>query len=119
MVKVRNMKMKDLDKVARLLAIDYSLDLEKGFIEALKHTKEHLEIVPQHCFVAEADNEVVGVLILHPQKEILEIEDFHVKDVVKNKEAAIKLKNKVLEYLEHTRVDVLCCPIVLKRLITI
>ncbi|MEM2988256.1 MAG: hypothetical protein QXK26_04385 [Candidatus Bathyarchaeia archaeon] len=38
---------------------------------------------------------IVAVMVLHPQEEVFEIEDFHVKEVQKNKEALALLKGKV------------------------
>jgi hypothetical protein len=112
------MNVRDLEGVAELLAVDYNPDPRKGFAEAREHTEDHLRSVPQHCFVTETDTEIIGALVLHPQAEIFEIEDFHVKEIEKNREAAIKLKARLLTCLEQVESDVLCCPTVLRRLIT-
>jgi hypothetical protein len=55
-------------------------------------------------------------MVLHPQKKIFEIEDFHVKDVQRNKEALTLLKRKLMEYLENVETEVLCCPYAARRL---
>lgn len=49
MFKIRNMKIEDVESVARMLALDHENDLEKGYREAREHTLNHLEIVHQHC----------------------------------------------------------------------
>jgi len=38
-------------------------------------------------------------MVLHPQKKVFDIEDFHVKDIQRNREALAKLKKKLSEYL--------------------
>jgi len=43
MVKIRNMKVSDVDKVAELVAPDYDNDEEKGYSEAKQHTFDHLK----------------------------------------------------------------------------
>ncbi|MEM2947887.1 MAG: hypothetical protein QXN96_06620 [Candidatus Bathyarchaeia archaeon] len=53
-----------------------------------------------------------------PQEEVFEIEDFHVKEVQKNKEALALLKAKLMMYLENAKTEVLCCPYALRRLMT-
>ena len=119
MVKIRNMKVGDVDKVAELVALDHDADREKGYIEARQHTLDHLKIVPQHCYVVETlDNQIIAAMVLHPQDKIFEIEDFHVKQVKQNKQALALLKTKLLEYLETVQTEVLCCPYALRRLIT-
>jgi hypothetical protein len=113
------MKMSDVNAVAKLVALDHNAeDYEKGHREAKPHTIDHLEIVPQHCHVVEAeDGEIVAVMILHPQEKIFEIEDFHVKQIEKNKEALALLKNKLMQYLETVQTEILCCPYAFRRLI--
>jgi len=119
MVKIRHMKVNDVKEIAELVALDHDPDREKGFIEAKQHTLDHLKIVPQHCYVVEADNdEIIGVMVLHPQDKIFEIEDLHVKRIKQNKQALLLLKSKLLEYLESVNTEVLCCPFALRRLIT-
>lgn len=119
MIKIRNMKVGDVSKIAELVALDHNADREKGFMEAKQHTLDHLKIVPKHCYVVEAENnEIIGVMILHPQEKIFEIEDFHVKQIRQNKQALLLLKTKLLEYLESVNTEVLCCPYALRRLIT-
>jgi len=119
MVKIRYMKVNDVDKIAEIVALNHDRDWEKGFTEARQHTLDHLKIVPQHCYVAEADNnEIIGVMVLHPQDKVFEIEDFHVKQIQQNKKALQLLKSKLLEYLESVDTEVLCCPFALRRLIT-
>jgi hypothetical protein len=56
-------------------------------------------------------------MVLHPQDKVFEIEDFHVKEIELNKEALALLKQKLLEYLEEVKTEVLCCPYAIKRLI--
>jgi len=55
-------------------------------------------------------------MILHPQEKIFEIEDFHVKQMEKNKALAL-LKNKLMQYLETVQTEVLCCPYAFRRLV--
>ena len=119
MVKIRYMKANDVDKVAKIVALDHDADPKKGFREARQHTLDHLKIVPKNCYIVETDNnEIIGVMVLHPQDKIFEIEDFHVKQIQQNKQALQLLKKKLLEYLELVNTEVLCCPFALKRLIT-
>jgi len=112
------MKIEDVDIVARMVALDHDRDPEKGYKIAKEHTLDHLKIVPQHCYVVEDDKgNIIGVMILHPQDEIFEIEDFHIRDIERNKRALNILKEKLMEYLENVETEVLCCPYALKRLI--
>ena len=114
---IRAMGIEDVEKVARMVALDHDRNLEKGCRIAKEHTLCHLKIVPQHCYVLEdGEGSIVGAMILHPREEIFEIEDFHIKDVQRNKEALKILKGKLMEYLENLGTEVLCCPYVLKRL---
>jgi len=55
-------------------------------------------------------------MVLHPQDEIFEIEDFHVKEIQQNKEALALLKTKLFGYSENIQTEVLCCPYALRRL---
>jgi len=115
---IRAMKIEDVDIVARMVALDHDRDPEKGYKIAKEHTLDHLKIVPQHCYVVEDDEgNIIGVMILHPQDEIFEIEDFHIRDIERNKRALNILKEKLMEYLENVETEVLCCPYALKRLI--
>jgi hypothetical protein len=117
MFKIRAMRVEDVETVARMDALDYDRELEKGYNEAKQHTYDHLEIVPQHCYVVEDDEgRIIAAMVLHPQKEIFEIEDFHVNDVQRNKEALTLLKRKLMEYLEGVETEVLCCPYAVRRL---
>lgn len=117
MLKSRSMKVEDVETVARMVALDHDSDPKKGYREAREHTLDHLEIVPQHCYVVEnEDKQIIAAMVLHPQDEIFEIEDFHVKEVQRNKEALAMLKTKLLEYLETVNTEVLCCPYALRRL---
>ena len=94
MFKIRNMKVEDVETVARMVALDHHIDPEKGYREAKEHTLDHLKIVPQHCYVVEKDDEqIVAFMVLHPQDRIFEIEDFHVREIQKNKEALAFLKS--------------------------
>lgn len=120
MVKIRNMKVGDVDRVAELVALDRDVDEEKGYREAKQHTLDHLKMVPQHCYVVETDkNQIIAAMVLHPQDKIFEIEDFHVKQIQQNKQALKLLKTKLLEYLETVKTEILCCPYALRRLMTI
>jgi len=120
MVKIRNMKVDDVNKVAELVALDHDADEEKGYREARQHTLDHLETVSKHCYVVETDNkQIIAVMVLHPQDRIFEIEDFHVKQIKRNKQALELLKTKLLEYLETVQTEVLCCPYALQRLMVI
>lgn len=118
MVRIRNMKVGDVDEVVEIVALDHDADREKGYIKARQHTLDHLKIVPQHCYIVEADNnQIIAAMVLHPQDKIFEIEDFHVKQIQQNKQALELLKTKLLGYLETVKTEVLCCPYALKRLI--
>ena len=118
MFKIRNMRIEDLETVAEMVALDHDEDFEKGYRIALEHTKEHLKIVPEHCYVVENEaGRVIGAMVLHPQKKIFEIEDFHIKDIEQNKEALFLLKKKLATYLENVKTEILCCPYALRRLI--
>ena len=114
--KIRRMKAEDVEAVARMVAPDLNIDPEKGYEEAKEHTYDHLEIVPENCYVVEKDEQVIGAMVLHPQEKVFEIEDFHVKDVQQNKEAFDLLKTKLLEALEKVETEVLCCPYAIRRL---
>jgi len=117
MFKIRNMRVEDVETVARIVALDHDDAPEKGYKEARDHTLDHLKIVPQHCYVVENDDkQVIAAMVLHPQEEIFEIEDFHVKEIQQNKEALALLKAKLLGYLENIQTEVLCCPYALRRL---
>jgi len=118
MFNIRNMKSEDIEVVARMVALDHDNDLEKGYRKAKEHTLDHLKAVPQHCYVVENDSEqIIAAMILHPQNKVFEIEDFHVKEIQRNKEALALLKAKLLEYLENVQTEVLCCPYAIRRLI--
>ncbi len=117
MLKMRNMKVEDVEIVARMVALDHDNNPEKGYRKAIEHTLDHLKIVPQHCYVLENDNkQIIAAMVLHPQDKVFEIEDFHVKEIQRNKEALALLKAKFLEYLENVQTEVLCCPYALRRL---
>ena len=118
MLKIRNMRVEDVETVAAMVALDHDSDLEKGSREAREHTLDHLKIVPQHCYVVEKDGkEIVAAMVLHPQDEVFEIEDFHVKEIQRNTEALTLLKGKLFEYMENVQTEVLCCPYALRRLL--
>jgi len=120
MIKIRNMRVEDVEAVARMVALDHDSDVEKGYKEAKQHTLDHLEIVLKHCYVVEKeDAEIVAAMVLHPQDKVFEIEDFHVKQIEQNKEALNMLKRKLMEYVKTVETEVLCCPYALKRLIAI
>lgn len=117
MLKIRNMRVEDVEIVAKMVALDHDDDPEKGYREAREHTLDHLKIVPQHCYVVEDDDkQIVAAMVLHPQDKVFEIEDFHVKEIQRNKEALALLKTRLLEYLENVQTEVLCCPYALRRL---
>ena len=117
MLKIRNMRVEDVETVAKIVALDHDDDPEKGYREAREHTLDHLKIVPQHCYVVEEDDkQVVATMVLHPQDKVFEIEDFHVKEIQRNKQALALLKARLLEYLENVQTEVLCCPYALRRL---
>lgn len=117
MLKIRAMKVEDVETVARMDALDHDHDPEKGYAEAKEHTLDHLKIVPEKCYVVEDDKgNIIGAMVLHPRKEVFEIEDFHVKDIQKNREALTLLKKKLLEHLEGVETEVLCCPYAVRRL---
>ena len=117
MVNIRNMRVEDVEIVARMVALDHDSDPEKGYEEAREHTLDHLKIVPRHCYVVENnDKQIVAAMALHPQDKVFEIEDLHVKEIERNKEALALLKAKLLEYLENVQTEVLCCPYAIRRL---
>jgi hypothetical protein len=118
MSNIRNMRVEDAEMIARMVALDHDSDPEKGYKEAREHTLDHLKIAPQHCYVIEdKDKQIIGAMVLHPQDKVFEIEDFHIKDIDRNKEALALLKAKLLEYLEEVQIEVLCCPFALRRLV--
>ena len=115
MPNIRAMRVEDAETVARMDALDH--DPERGYKEAKQHTLDHLEIVPQHCYVVEDDKSgIIAAMILHPRKKIFEVEDFHVKDIQTNKEALTLFKRKLMEYLESVQTEVRCCPYATRRL---
>jgi hypothetical protein len=117
MLNIRSMKVEDVEMVARIVALDHDDDPEKGYREAREHTLDHLKIVPQHCYVVESDDkQIIGAMVLHPRKEVFEIEDFHVKEIQRNKKALALLKAKLMEYLENVQTEVLYCPYAIRRL---
>jgi predicted GNAT family acetyltransferase len=117
MLKIRNMRVEDVETVAKMVALDHDDDPEKGYREAREHTLDHLQVVSQHCFVVGDDNkQIVAAMVLHPQDNVFEIEDFHVKEIQRNKQALALLKARLLEYLENVQTEVLCCPYGLRRL---
>jgi len=117
MLKIRDMRVEDVEIVAKMVALDHDDDPEKGYREAREHTLDHLKIVPQHCYVVEDDDkQIVAAMVLHPQDKVFEIEDFHVKEIQRNKEALALLKTRLLEYLENVQTEILCCPYALRRL---
>jgi hypothetical protein len=118
MFNIRNMRVEDVEVVARMVALDHDNDPEKGYREAKEHTLDHLKIVPRHCYVVENGNkQIVAAMVLHPQEKVFEIEDFHVKEIERNKEALVVLKAKLQEYLAGVQTEVLCCPYAIRRLI--
>jgi len=117
MMKIRAMRIEDVEAVARMDAPDHDHDPEKGYKEAREHTLDHLRIVPQHCYVVDDDTgSMIAAMVLHPRKEVFEIEDFHVKHIQRNREALALLKKKLMEYLESVETEVLCCPYAIRRL---
>ena len=117
MPSIRAMRVEDVETVARMDALDHDHDPEKGYREAKQHTLDHLEIVPQHCYVIGDDKGgIIAAMVLHPRKEVFEVEDFHVKDIQRNKEALALFKKKLMEYLEGIETEVLCCPYAMRRL---
>jgi len=120
MFKIRNMRVEDVEMVARIVALDHDNDPEKGYSEARGHTLDHLKIVPQHCYVIEDEKkQIIAAMVLHPQDKVFEIEDFHVKEIQRNRGALALLKEKLMEYLENVQTEVLCCPYAIRRLMEI
>lgn len=118
MYTIRAMRIREVEAVAKMVALDHDRNPKNGYKIAKEHTLDHLKIVPQHCYVVEDDKgNVIGVMILHPQKEVFEIEDFHVKNIQRSKRAINLLKEKLTGYLETVETEALCCPYALKRLI--
>lgn len=117
MKRIRAMRVEDVETVARMDALDHDPNPEKGRKEARQHTLDHLKSVPQHCYVVEDDKgSIIAAMVLHPRKEVFEVEDFHVKDIKRNRKALTLLKNKLSEYLESVETEVLCCPYAIRRL---
>lgn len=116
MFRIRSMKVEDVETVAKLVALDHSDDYREGFRVAYEHTRDHLKIVPEHCYVVEKAGEIVAAMVLHPREDVFEIEDFHVKEVQQNKKALALLEAKLIMYLENVKTEVLCCPYALRRL---
>ena len=118
MTKIRAMRVEDVETVARMDALNHDHDEEKGYKEAKEHTLDHLKIVPKSCYVVEdEEGNIIAAMVLHPRKEVFEIEDFHVKDIQKNRESLALLKKKLMEHLEGVETEVLCCPYAIRRLI--
>ena len=118
MVRIRAMRVEDAETVGRMDALDYDRDPEKGHKVAKEHALEHLKIVPENCYVVEdEEGTIVGAMVLHPRKDVFEIEDFHVKDIETNREALALLKKKLLERLKDVETEVLCCPYAARRLV--
>lgn len=118
MYKIHAMKIVDIETVARMDALDHDPDPEMGYKKAKEHTLDHLRVVPQHCYVVEdGEGSIIGAMILHPQDEYFEIEDFHVRDIELNKEALSILKKKLIEYLVNVKTEVLCCPFTMRGLL--
>ncbi len=117
MFRTCNMRVEDMETMAEMVALDHNDDPEKGYRKARKHMLGHIKIVPQHCYVVENDEkQVIAAMILHPQDEVFEIEDFHVKEIHQNKEASNLLKAKLLKYLEKVQTEVLCYPSAIRKL---
>jgi hypothetical protein len=111
------MRIEDAEIVARMDALDHDRDPEKGYREAKEHTLDHLKIVPENCYVVEdGRGDIIAAMVLHPRKEVFEIEDFHVRDIEKNKEALALLKNELMKRLEGVETEILCCPYAARRL---
>ena len=70
MMKIRAMRVDDVETVARMNALDHDHDPKKGYKEAKEHTLDHLKIVPETCYVV-ADNKgnIIAAMLLHPQKK--------------------------------------------------
>jgi len=118
MFEIRNMRVEDAETMAEMVALDHDDDPEKGYRKAREHTLNHVKSVPQHCYVVEDDEKhIVAIMVLHPQDKVFEIEDFHVREIERNKQALTLLKARLMEYLENVQTEVLCCPYALRRLI--
>lgn len=82
MLKIRNMRVEDMETMAKMVALGHNDYLEKVLRKARKHMLGRTKIVPQHCYVMENDEkQVVAAMVLHPQDEVFEIECFHVKEI--------------------------------------
>jgi hypothetical protein len=100
-MKIRAMRVEDVEAVARMDALDRDQDSEKGYRDAREHALDHLKMVPQHCYVVDDDaGSIFAAMVLHPRKEVFEIEDFHVRNIKSNREVLALLKKKLMEYLE-------------------
>jgi len=64
------------------------------------------------------DKQIIAAMVLHPQDKVFEIEDFHIKEIQRKKEALALLKTKPLEHLDNVQTEVLCCPHAFRRLMT-
>ncbi|MDH5754001.1 MAG: hypothetical protein OEY95_02160 [Candidatus Bathyarchaeota archaeon] len=77
MLKIRNMRVEDVETVARMVALDHDNNQEKGYREAREHTLDHLKIVPQHCYVVENDDkQIIAAMVLHRKIRFLKSKIF-------------------------------------------
>ena len=87
------MKEKDLKSVVNLLLMQCP---ERDVKEVEEHTAWHLQNVKEHCFVAEDEENIIGVLILHPHERIKVLEEKH-RDILELEEVyAINRETKKL-----------------------
>jgi len=67
MIKIRNMKIQDVEKVAWMVFLDRNEDPERGCKEAKEHTSDHSKIGPQDCYIVEnEENQIIATMILNP-----------------------------------------------------
>jgi polyphosphate kinase 2 (PPK2 family) len=65
------MRVEYVETVARMAALVYHNDPEKGYRKAKEHTLDHLKIVSQHWYVVENDDkQVIAAMVLHSQSKI-------------------------------------------------
>jgi hypothetical protein len=98
MPKIRAMRVEDVETVAKMDALDHDRDPERGYREAKQHTLDHLEIVPQHCYVVENnESRIIGAMVLHPRKELFEIKHFESQEIAQKAGRLERLLSKYVQ----------------------
>lgn len=91
-MRVRKIKLSEIDLIARLMVKKYA---GEDFDEVREHVEWHLKGFPEFCLVAEDRGRVVGFIICHLHENSLEIEELY---AARGKEWVFKLLvNEVLD----------------------